>query len=400
MSELVKKNGNSATIRWRLLNGASAVVLTASIAAMCAAHADDNGRPQVWLELGGGLNRLGDSQESFAPRFLALEPAQFSSPQKALRPPLYGMDLSGAVSVQPEGSDWIFSAAIRYGRSSSKHHQRQQSYPAPASKYVYYSAFGNGHILHYTQKPFAAKFIDAQSKNSENHSVVDFQAGRDLGIGLFGKESSSSLSVGVRIAQFTSKSHVSLHENPDWAFHEYHYTFAYPPYFSQRFVVFHQPYHSYAGLLDAERSFHGIGPSLTWKSSAPIVGNTQNGVLAFDWGINAALLFGRQKTKVHHQTTAEYHPPGTGLFGSAYGGNRIVRYQIPATPDRTRAHNVTIPNIGGFAGLSFQYPNAKVSFGYRADFFFGAMDGGIDTRKTFDRNFYGPFATVSIGLGG
>jgi len=59
-----------------------------------------------------------------------------------------------------------------------------------------------------------------------------------------------------------------------------------------------------------------------------------------------------------------------------------------------------VPNLGGFAGLSFKYPNAKVSVGYRADFFFGAMDGGIDAHKSYDRDFYGPFATVSIGLGG
>jgi hypothetical protein len=47
-----------------------------------------------------------------------------------------------------------------------------------------------------------------------------------------------------------------------------------------------------------------------------------------------------------------------------------------------------------------RYPNAKVSFGYRADVFFGAVDGGGDMRKTFDRSFHGPFATISIGLGG
>ena len=36
--------------------------------------------------------------------------------------------------------------------------------------------------------------------------------------------------------------------------------------------------------------------------------------------------------------------------------------------------------------------------GALADFFFGAMDGGIDTRKTEDEKFYGPFATISLGL--
>jgi hypothetical protein len=65
-----------------------------------------------------------------------------------------------------------------------------------------------------------------------------------------------------------------------------------------------------------------------------------------------------------------------------------------------RSRSVVVPNVGGFVGMSLRFPNAKVSLGYRIDAFFGAMDGGIDTRKTYDRDFYGPFATISIGLGG
>jgi len=97
--------------------------------------------------------------------------------------------------------------------------------------------------------------------------------------------------------------------------------------------------------------------------------------------VNAALLFGRQKAKMsHHSTTAFYNerPPVT----------------------RTRSRRVTVPNVGGFAGLSYRFPNAKLSAGYRADFFFGAKDGGLETRKSVDVGFYGPFATISIGLGG
>ncbi len=75
-----------------------------------------------------------------------------------------------------------------------------------------------------------------------------------------------------------------------------------------------------------------------------------------------------------------------------------VTYQ--RTVDHARSRGVIVPNVGGFAGLSVKYPNAKVSFGYKADFFFGAMDGGIDVRRTEDVGFHGPFATVSIGLGG
>ena len=59
---------------------------------------------------------------------------------------------------------------------------------------------------------------------------------------------------------------------------------------------------------------------------------------------------------------------------------------------------MTVPNLGGYAGLSANYSNAKISFGYRVDEFFGAMDGGQDTAKSYNRGFYGPYANVSLGL--
>ena len=65
-----------------------------------------------------------------------------------------------------------------------------------------------------------------------------------------------------------------------------------------------------------------------------------------------------------------------------------------------RSRSVTIPNLGGYAGISFNFPNAKVRFGYRADFFFGARDSGLESHTTTDVGFHGPFATISIGLGG
>ena len=70
-----------------------------------------------------------------------------------------------------------------------------------------------------------------------------------------------------------------------------------------------------------------------------------------------------------------------------------------APPAVTRSRNVTVPNIGGFAGLSYRYSDAKLSLGYKADFFFNAIDGGIDARKNENRAFYGPYASISIGLG-
>ncbi len=127
----------------------------------------------------------------------------------------------------------------------------------------------------------------------------------------------------------------------------------------------------------------------------PIAGDTQNGEIAFDLGANAGLLFGRQRAHVRHHETAVYVSTTAACNNKGYH----AAYP-PRTFETARSHSVTVPNIGGFAGVSFRKRNAKISSGYRADEFFGAVDGGIDAYKSETRGFYGPFATMSIGLGG
>ena len=217
---------------------------------------------------------------------------------------------------------------------------------------------------------------------------------------MFGHDSSSSLNVGVRIAQFGSKSRAALKAKPDWHFQTHITTFSssydyygshYSVHRSQQIVL--QPYHSFAGTFRANRKFSGLGPSISWNSSVPFAGNSEDGNLSLDWGLNAAFLFGRQKTKTHHQTTARFHSSYAG------GAHLTTAYHHPLTPDHARSRNIMVPNVGGFAGLSYNYVDAKISFGYRADFFFGALDGGIDVRKSENRGFFGPLASISIGLG-
>ncbi|HTO40389.1 MAG TPA: hypothetical protein VL026_05380, partial [Rhizomicrobium sp.] len=120
---------------------------------------------------------------------------------------------------------------------------------------------------------------------------------------------------------------------------------------------------------------------------ATLLGDTDVGALTFDWGVNAAALFGRQKVSGAHETR--------GIYFKGQG-TTTLRTNVPVT----RSRSVVIPNVGALAGLSVRYTNAKFSLGYRADYFFGAMDGGVDVRNTHDRSFHGPFAKVSIGLGG
>jgi hypothetical protein len=98
---------------------------------------------------------------------------------------------------------------------------------------------------------------------------------------------------------------------------------------------------------------------------------------------------------VQHQTTGRFHH---GSF-STHTLTRPVTFH-PTPIDKTRSRNVTAPNIGGSVGVSWKLQNFKMSFGYRADFFFNAIDGGIDSYKSENRIFYGPFASFSVGLGG
>ncbi len=182
----------------------------------------------------------------------------------------------------------------------------------------------------------------------------------------------------MRYAQFTAKANTVFRSLPD-------------QYLPKKFLSFHIHHHSYYARQDISHSFRGVGPSIAWTGSAPLAGNADTSELSFDWGANAAVLFGRQKVSGAHRSTGIFY---SGVYNatahSQYHNNVPVR----------RSHSVVVPNVGGLAGLSFRRGNAKVSFGYRADFFFGAMDGGVDTRKTYDRDFYGPFASVSVGLGG
>jgi iron complex outermembrane receptor protein len=237
-----------------------------------------------------------------------------------------------------------------------------------------------------------------RGSNKDNHIIADFQAGRDVGLGLFGTGGESILSAGVRIAQFTSSSSAVIFGKPDVASFQYHLTRIVkvrvngvrqpePEYIDATGMTFHV----LGAAEGASRDFSGIGPTLSWAASAPVAGNLENGEIALDFGLNAAILFGRQKVHGTHHESGEYKKVA---FNTKYHSS----YHHP-TATITRSRRVTVPNVGGFAGISYRYSDAKLSLGYRADFFFNAMDGGLDARKSETRSFMGPFASISFGLG-
>ena len=357
MSELINTYDNRATIRWKLLTGASAAALAAYFSLSNAARAEDASRPILWLEAEGQFSLLSDNSEPFIPPFVLNSQFDIASKIARKRSPSE-WDEGAKISFEPSGTDWILSLGARYGKTH-RHGAGQQ-----------YTNHTGGYWSKYYKGIQSAK----GANSSEKHLIVDFQAGKDLGLGMFGQEGSSVFSAGVRYAQFTSRGSLNLHS-----------------------VTPNVPsnYYLFDAGFDARRSFTGIGPSLSWDASADLAGNTADGKLTVDWGVNGALLFGRQRTKAHHHITATYQK-GSAKY-EFYPSFRYTAYHTANSPSRSK--NVTVPALGAYAAISLRYTNAKVTFGYRYDNYFGAIDGGIDASKKEDRSFNGPYASISIGIG-
>lgn len=404
MSEFTNKRFGQNELRWHLWASACMAALASSGSASLA---DETNRPVVWIELGGQLERLNNSQQAFSPLFIG------SVTQPSLLSALNVQDSSGSsvggegkIVLQPSRDDWSFSASVRYGRSNANRHRHAQIKNALQPMHV--SLDGAEYGPKYYYPTGHVKFSDATMKQSETHVVLDFMAGKDVGLGIFGERGSYTVSAGVRFAQFASKTDVGLRVEPD---------VRYPTKPITSLAGVHAKYptpihfHDYAGAATTERSFRGVGPSIAWNASTPVMGNPDGAEVSFDWGANAAILFGRQKVRGHHQTTTRtYHVSQwvgqgsvrgyqIGYFGT-HAGNVGPSAQHTNAASFNRSRTVVVPNLGGFAGVSFLYSNAKVSFGYRADFFFGATDGGLDSRKSENVGFHGPFATISVGIGG
>ena len=398
-------NKMNAHIRWKLLASASAAVLIATACDSTVAFAgdDESGQPQVWLELGAQLERASGGDGAFSPAFYSRIQSPIDSPAKIVDELPWSLGPEGKISFRPEGSDWVFSGGIRYGRAKSHRSTHQVSHPpqkTDVEKYIlqhYYSPGGNYYYFKFkccqtnkvTPDP---NYADVQSLHQESHLVLDFQAGKDVGLGLFGSHSTSTVSAGVRFAQFKTRSDIAVKARTDLQLYN---DFAHPPlsYYatpSQHKYLLVTGHREFSLTAASERSFKGFGPSLSWEASTTIAGNPETSQLTFDWGVNAALLFGKQKSKTHHQSSGSYQK---GKYSSV-----VSSYNHPLKHS-TRSRNVTVPNVGGMAGFSIKFPIAKVSVGYRADIFFNAMDSGWDAAKKQNRSFMGPFATISIGLG-
>jgi len=398
MSELIKVENSHTRIRLSLLATTSAIVLAACVASVQGAVAAD--RPTVWIEGGWHMDSIAGSTETLVPPLDGLTTAGYPDVPTATNFRGQGSGgfssftdmenvlgrssgAEGSISFQPQGSDWVFNISARYGRTQSRRHIQQRA--DVLDEPTYESTF-LGHNLqtrHYTN------YVEQATKNTESHTILDFKVGKDVGLGLFGERTESLFSFGARYVQMNMTSRGHSYAAPAVRF----YGRGGLNFFGKYQYLVQPDHQNSATTIQRLSNFHGLGPSVSWSNTTGLFGNRADGQIGLDWGINAAVLFGRQRSKVSYSTVAHsYH------YTAGFG--RTTATPQHKSGNRAESRRATVPNLGGFAGLSYRFPNAKLSAGYRADFFFGAMDRGLDSHKSVTTGFNGPYATIAIGLGG
>jgi hypothetical protein len=353
-------------LRRRLLVTVSFGALLACVALARQADATETDHPTIWIEVGGSFDQISAGETDWSPPNLT-PPLANPPPLPFGKSPVLGFGADLKLSFAPQDSDWIYSGSVRYGRAQfGPKVSHDQTYNVHGSK----TEYGVGAKYFLTNYNFA----DAAQRSHSSYAIIDFTAGKDVGLGVF-RGGTSVISAGIRVAQLNESAQGQLT------------AFLYAPRQNSPGEVAHK------AELFANRSFVGIGPSVSWDASAPMLGSSSGGIFV-DWGANAAMLFGRQKAHLSLRTKDTRYYSGTNYMS----GIPTVLSQSTQIPARNKM--VMVPNVGGFAGLSWRLPNAKISVGYRADLFFDAIDGGLLTSQKETRGFYGPFASISVGIGG
>ena len=360
------------------------------------ANPNHTGPYPLTVELSGQVQRQKAPYETLTPDLFANFPAPLDTTASQNRDLDWGDGREVKLTYRPDGSPWAVSGSYRYGRTNSATTRVHSEIPqdafcalpttgpfAPFGKAVCvpgYSLFGQPPGRYYN--PFALKtprsWSDSEAHSREEHAVVDFSVGRDVGMGGL----SSAVGAGVRYAQFKSDTLAHMSGLPT-------------EYVRDGWRKYYTHYLRYDGSVDAHREFKGAGPLVNWDAAAPILGGSETGHLNVDWSIAAGMLFGKQKTRVEGQGVSQYHGhlkyPDTTVLGTPQS------FDLGAAP---RSKSVSVPVVDLSLGLSYDIQRIKVSTGYRWERYFNVLDGGYAERKQYDRTFDGPYFKIAVGFGG
>jgi iron complex outermembrane receptor protein len=359
---------------------AAAVGLAFAPMAMADTGAEASGYP-FRIAFSGGAVKMAAPAETYAPAWLSEYGPDFPGPVTFSNDPDWGHLREARLTWSPNPS-WKVVGAYRYGKASAA----SQGY---ADEFVKGGSFPG---LKYASDPTDVTYREslpnhwAGSANvEEEFESVDFKVGRNVGIG-FGSGSSSVLSVGVRYAELRSAIQIDMDGVPNRYSPE---VFEYVDYFPN---VPERHYTRYVHSSSAERTFEGYGPTLSWESGLRLLGDPVQGQVMVDWTLTGGVLFGEQASSHDENRLARY-----------YHGNAQIENPTSVPYDETvstiRSKDVTVPQLSLELGLSYAIQRVQVSLRYSWERYYGAIDGGLAERKTYDRTIQGPVAQISIGFG-
>lgn len=312
-----QKISTSRGLRRKLLGTASVVALIGLVQVPSAAQAGDNSMAGSDWHL--TLDVVGQYTLNSGGRTIYGDPNFLSNPTVGLSD---GGD--GYLAFNLTKGDWVYGLSFNYGRTTNSHAGFSYSYPY----YPYF--YGSGEVRH-----------------NESHKIVDFTVGKDVGLGMFGREGSSVVSLGIEWANFAADTAGTFAYGD-----KYYYATPYP--------------------REIHRRFNGIGPVISWNASTPI--GDPGSHLSLNWGVMGSVLFGTRTT-----------------------------YGVNAFPPRKDGGSV--PRASGYLGVGWTSPDCPYAFsvGYGIQSSWGVFDGNFDDdgdENSFrvNRLSHGPYVDLTLHL--
>ncbi|HEX6858586.1 MAG TPA: TonB-dependent receptor [Caulobacteraceae bacterium] len=342
------------------------------------------------VEVGGQVQRWDAPDAIFRPDFASafsdeIEP--FSDQDGNLD---WGDGRDVKITYAPD-ANWQVSLAARFGKTNGVHKALRSEAEAHLGCVLDLPPYYVGICAKYAEQGGGPQYgysirhnsSSSEVRNREDHTVVDFAVGRDVGMGGTGLGLSSTVSAGLRYAALNSWTSIDGYGLPDWDLSDAKYAGA---------LV-----HRYEMDVEARREFQGVGPMLSWEASQKLLGGPDTGKLNVDWALSGGALFGKRKTIVTGSTTATFE---------RFTGFEVDDLQPPIDgPDVTpveyrRSNDVTVPVVGASLGLSYEVDRVSIGAGYRWERYFDAIDGGFEERESEDRTIDGPYFKIAVGFGG
>jgi len=301
----------------------------------------------------------------------------------------WGDGREARLTYRPDSGPWNISAGIRYGKTNAfgPRLRAEEHTPivcglaaTPFSAYCDPNYLGGRYYNQFNKSQ--TNWTLTSSHDRDEFDVAEFSVGRDIGIGGL---THSTVSGGLRYAQFKSKTETTADTVPDWSVPQTWY-FKYSTHSRKM-----------AGLA-AKREFKGAGPEIAWQAASHLVGSEDSGHIDIDWSVAGGMLFGKQRTEIAgYETVSAYRIRGSQL-ASDFTPSPASTTTTPVSI--RRATSASVPLVDLSLGLSYEIQRIKVGAGYRWERYYNALDAGDVAHKSYDRTMDGPYLTIAVGFGG